>query len=64
MTDSVAVPTATPFQHNPLLALQKHPKPGWLKLHELHKAINANAISMHSSGGNVALGFLVLTVPL
>jgi hypothetical protein len=63
MTNLVATPTTFAFQHSSLPVLQKHPEPGWLELHKLHKAINANAISIHSSGGNGALGFLVLTVP-
>jgi hypothetical protein len=63
MTDLVATRTAFAFQRRPLPALQKHPEPGWLELHELHNAINANAISVHSNSGNGALGFLTLTVP-
>jgi hypothetical protein len=63
MTNLVATLAAFAFQCRPLSALPKHPKPGWLELHELHKAINANTISVHSNGGNGALGFLALTVP-
>jgi hypothetical protein len=63
MANPVATPTTFAFQQRPLPVLPKHPLPGWLELHELHKAINANAISVHTNGGNGALGFLALTVP-